>query len=466
MTLIEMMVATLILLIGMGGLITLVAGAHRAAEASNKRVAANNLGREVIEAARTIDYDLITPTAVGPALQARPGLAGSGNPWMVNRRNTVYTINARACTFDDPRDGLANGTSVTAPANECLPRASAETGAPAEANPDDFRRVDVTISWTVRGRTSSISLTDSIVNPSGGLGPRILSITEPSGQITGGTSAAIPVTTTPNATSLHWIVDGASIEGDATGGPSSWSIAWPLGTAGTSGAVLDGTYSVNAQPFDARGVPGDTRSAIVQINRSLPFKPIGLVGGRNDSFPSTVVDLEWEGNPERDVLGYRVYRTAGSTTTLVCGTTTKPLLALSCTDNTAPPTGPLSYVVVAVDRTDLANATSALREGPSSTALVSNNAATPPGSPTGLQATVQNNLAHLTWTPPATGSVIFYRIYRDGQQLADRIARTASSAAYFDDTGWGSVGHTYYVSAVNASYNESPRSAPATLVVP
>lgn len=462
MTLVEVMVAALILVIGMGGVLTLVDGANRTASATNQRVAALNLGREVFEDARSVDYDLLTPSSVAGALQAKPGLAGSGNPWTVTRRGVAYTLQVRTCTFDDPKDGLANGT-VTAPDNECLPRAAAATGSPAEANPDDFRRVDVTVSWTFRGRTRSVALTDSIVNPSGGLGPRIKTITQPSTQITSGSSVAIPVTTTPNATSLHWIVDSMAAEGDAAGGPSSWSVSWSIGTVGSASAVLDGTYTLNAQPFDVRGVPGDTRSAIVQLNRSLPAAPTGLVGGRNEAHGSTLVDLEWIANPEFDILGYRVYRTDNSGTRLVCGQPNRPINAYSCTDDPVPSSGTLTYKVVAVDRADLADANSAQREGSASAVLPSTSAGVAPGKPTALAVSVQNNLAHLTWTAPASGTVDFYRIYRDGTRVSDRVARTASRSTFFDDATWGSTGHTYRVSAVGPSFNESALSDPAVL---
>lgn len=462
MTLVEVMVAALILVTGMAGVLTLVDGANRTASATNARVTALNLGREVFEDARSVDYDLLTPSTVATALQAKPGLAGTGNPWTVTRRGVAYALDVRACTFDDPKDGLATGAAA-APDNECLPRAAAAAGAPVESNPDDFRRVDVTVSWNFRGSTKSLTVTDSIVNPSGGLGPRIKTITQPTAQITSGTNVAIPVTTTPNASSLHWIVDAAGSEGDATGGPATWNIAWPIGTVGSVSAVPDGTYTLNAQPFDIRGVPGDTRSALVQINRSLPFAATGLVGGRNEAHGQMLVDLEWNGNPERDILGYRVYRTDNTGTRLVCGQVNRPLNALSCSDDPAPSSGTLSYEVRAVDRADLADANSALREGRPSNALVSMSAGARPDKPTGLQVSVLNNLAHLTWTAPASGAVAFYRIYRDGQQVADRIARSATNATLFDDATWGGTGHTYRVAAVGPSYNESDLSDPVVL---
>lgn len=458
MTLIEVMVACLILVGGMAGVVTIVSGANRAADLSYARVSANHLAREVLEDARAVDYDDLNPTDVAAALQALPGLSGSGSPWTVTRRQQTYTISVSTCTFDDPRDGIANGTSVPAPTNAC-PAATAESGAPTESNPDDFRRVEATITWTLRNKTDSITLTDSIVNPSGGLGPRIKTITQPSAQITSGTSVSIPVTTTPNAASLHWIVDTTSTDDDATGGPSSWTISWPIGTAGASGSVLDGTYTVNAQPFDTRGVPGDTRPAVVQINRSLPFAPTGLAGGRNTAFGPTVVDLEWNGNLEKDIIGYRVYRG----TTLVCGTAATPLNALSCSDSNAPGSGTLQYTVVAVDRTDIANTASAMREGAASATLSVGAASTALAKPTGLAVTVVGNLAHLAWTAPATGTVAFYRIYRDGKALGDRIARTATNATYFDDASWDGNSHRWYVTAVNAGYNESDSSDRADL---
>jgi prepilin-type N-terminal cleavage/methylation domain-containing protein len=455
MTLIEVLAAMFILAVGLAGVMTLLNGANKTTALNNQRTGALNLAREVFEAARSVDYDLITPAQAQAALQAKPGLSG-GTPWTIERGSVTYTIRLNVCTFDDPKDGLANGTTVPAPANPC-PAATAVTGAPKEANPDDFRRVDVFVDWKNAGATKTMQQTDLIVNPSGGLGPRITTITEPSAQITSGSTVSVPVTTT-NAASVHWTIDAAGVEGDAAGGPTSWTAGWDIGMLGTASEVVDGTYQLSAQPFDSRGVPGDTRTATIPVNRSVPRAPTGLRGGRNQAFTQTAVDLEWSANVERDVLGYRVYRTDGAATKLVCGKPNEPLNATSCTDDNAPATGTIEYRVYAVDLVDLASSNSAQREGAASTVLTLTGTGTQPVAPTNLAVSIVNGLASLTWTAPASGAPAFYRIYRDGQLLANRIARTATNDPFYTDTTWGGVTHTYRVSAVSSAYNESPLS--------
>ena len=92
----------------------------------------------------------------------------------MTRRNTVYTVNATVCTYDDPSDGVAAGTAV--PANRC---ADNPTSATADPNGDDFRRFTVNLQWTQGTKTHTFKQTALIVNPSGGLGPRITSFSGP-----------------------------------------------------------------------------------------------------------------------------------------------------------------------------------------------------------------------------------------------------------------------------------------------
>src|SRR5919201_1338201 len=67
-------------------------------------------------------------------------------------------------------DGPQDGTSGTPPANACR---GAVASNPPDSNPDDFRRVDVSISWTLQGVTRTVDHCARIVNPSGSLEPSI-----------------------------------------------------------------------------------------------------------------------------------------------------------------------------------------------------------------------------------------------------------------------------------------------------
>src|SRR5688500_4792268 len=190
-SLVEVLVAALILIIGAGAAFSLIDSANRSVSFNSARVAGTNLGRELAEYARTTDYDLLQPSQLVTALRKHSSIKGTltGSTWTIERRGVTYTISASVCTFDDPKDGLA----ATAPTNAC-PKPAAVAGAPTESNPDDFRRVTYTMTWTSRARAGTMSHSTLVVNPAGGLGPQIKTFDEPSAQVTassltwGGTS--------------------------------------------------------------------------------------------------------------------------------------------------------------------------------------------------------------------------------------------------------------------------------------
>ena len=158
---VEVMVAALLLIAGILAVLGMYTGALQTSTTSNTRVAATNLVRELVETARELDYeDLGSVTA---QLQSR-GL-GSGSPWTIERRGVDYTVTASTCVFDSPTDGY--GTA--APANACVTNAAG-----ADANGEDFRRVTFLVRWQDDARTREMTQAALIVNPAGGLGPRIL----------------------------------------------------------------------------------------------------------------------------------------------------------------------------------------------------------------------------------------------------------------------------------------------------
>ena len=91
-TLVELLVAAFVLVVGMAGAFALLNGANRSSVTNNARMGATNLAREVLEDARSIDYDLLAPGALTSALQAKVG--GSGTPWKISRRGIEYTLTA------------------------------------------------------------------------------------------------------------------------------------------------------------------------------------------------------------------------------------------------------------------------------------------------------------------------------------------------------------------------------------
>jgi fibronectin type 3 domain-containing protein len=172
------------------------------------------------------------------------------------------------------------------------------------------------------------------------------------------------------------------------------------------------------------------------------------------------MELEWAQNPERDVLGYRVYRLGLSSKTRVCPASTAGTDAVitktTCTDS-APNTLGL-YQVVAVDRPTLGNPASGTREG-DTTNFVATNLGTRPAAPAGLTASIVDGRVRLQWSGLAVPP-LFYRIYRNGT----RIDRTATPEPFYvDGEPFDGVARTYQVSAVGLTFNESTLSAAVTI---
>ena len=465
-TLVEVLVASLVLAVGIAAAFTMLDTAGRTAAGNNARVAASNLAREISEYARGTDYDLLAPGKLVDALRSHPRITGSNNG-KIERRGVTYRVDAKVCTFDDPKDGL----SAADPPNPCTPKAAAVAGAPVEVNPDDFRRVTLELRWSDRQGEHRMTQTALVVNPSGGLGPRITSMPEPAGQITADmvswTAAVNPVVTAP-ADALRWTVDDGLSQDELSGASATtWAFSWNLGAVGTPNFTMDGTYEVSAQAFDARGVPGESRSVVVHVNRHEPFAPTDLEVGRNARHGG-VADLDWARNQERDVIGYRVWRQGllGARTQLCTDDGLDYTVKTSCTDpnpnGLTLPVGTPNYVVAAVDRTDLAADTSDLREGEEAGAFLPAQS-TRPDAPVVSTPTIVDGLPEITWTAPSVDTVAgqrpirLYRIYRDGgTSLADRYDVTVDASTTWTDPQPGSsTVHKYWVTAVDDRNNES-----------
>lgn len=458
-TVIEVMVASLVLVVGMLGVLTMLTGALRTTNTSNTRVAATNLARELVETTRGLDYDNLTDVVA--QLQSR-GL-GSGSTWTIDRRGVQYTVSATTCAFDDPSDGYATAAAV--PANAC-PNSNAVGTDP---NGEDFRRVTFRLDWNDRAKARSLTQATLIVDPTGGR-PRILAITPLTQTITGNVSTASVVWTTTPAQTLRWDADDGVNGGDVTGS-TSFTTAWNIGTAGpllsqpSAGEVLDGSYTITAVP-SREGLTGEGRRADVVLNRRLPYAPRDFAGGHDTRVTgNTWVDFEWSLNRERDILGYRVLWAgpdgivANGNDDQVCPApaagTMLPRTAKSCADfSSTPHTGAQTYYIVAIDR----DASGAPRDGETTSLAVSVEAARP-SKPTGsLAATTVSGATKLTWN--AVAGAAFYRIYRDGTAYGDRYDRTTGATTTYTDTNPGATSHTYYVTTIDNKFNESDPLGP------
>jgi len=228
MTLVEVMAAMVILVIGVLGTLTLVQGSLSSTSATTAREQATNLARDLVERSRQADYDDITYTNAAaqlrsmlPASDSVSALSGPTNSaFTVTRRNVTYSVNVLACSIDDPTDGVGQtpthcavpedpppvttttpglaaainvlGISVTAGGSllqtvcnavgqpailsqltgaisniapiSVCPTGSGSATVAYDDTPEDLRRVRVDVAWS-RGGTGAISQTTLLTNP-------------------------------------------------------------------------------------------------------------------------------------------------------------------------------------------------------------------------------------------------------------------------------------------------------------
>ncbi len=484
-TLVEVLVAISILLVGVLGVVSLVDGANAVTSKTKAREGGTNLARSIIEVARSIRYRDLTTASLTAALDNRPALADSKPSvpgYTILERGVQYSLTLGICSLDDPKDNLGDHASgvVFCADTDAL---GAGQGA-VDRNPDDYKRVRVMLDWRTRATDQSITQTSAIINPVGGLGPSVvrLDMTSPSSstdpyrvESEAVTKATFAVQTSTAAAEVTWSVSGDS-RGKANGSGTVFDFTWDFLTPSGELAYYDCTYVVQADAFDEQGRSGTPRARTVVVNRMAPIAPDDVRGGRNGN--GSDVDLQWAPNPECDVRGYRVFR---STSAVTLGTQVSCLgqadpqytTEASCTDAGAP-AGTLYYSVVGVDIAP----NGSLRNGAQSKQVVVGGSNAPPTQPIGLTSCIggQSGCNDPTGQPAPTGTIVvrwqpatdgdgqvqMYRVYRDGSSYADRhdvFFPEGGELAWFEYDPDGQV-HQYRVSAVDDDFGESPLSDP------
>jgi prepilin-type N-terminal cleavage/methylation domain-containing protein len=487
-TLVEVLVAIVVLLVGVLGVVSLVDGANAVTSKTRAREGGTNVARTIIEISRSIRYRDLTAAELLDQLQSRPGLADSKPDagYTIRSRNVDYAVTLTVCSMDDPQDNLGVHTGPVTFCSDSDTLASGQSA--ADRNPDDYKRVRVTLSWTTRGVGQSITQTSAIINPVGGLGPSITSLT-----MTSPTSNSDPLsitsplvhradflaTTSTSAQGVTWSVGGEP-QGPASGSGLNWTFSWDLDEPNGDVIYHDCTYVIQADAFDDQDRSGAPRAVTVVLNRRAPIAPTGFGGGRNGS--GNYVDLRWLPNPECDIRGYRVYRsdTAGQLgTPVTClDEATDATIELECIDQ-PPSSATYYYTVVGLD---LPPGGGTAREGTASSQISVGSPPSSPPAPTNVRLCIGDgslNCLDAEGLPAPVGAVVvawdpssdpdgiqFYRIYRDGTAYADR------HDTYFPDAtnpgfAWiefdtGNPPHTYRVSAVDGSFAESDLSGPVT----
>ena len=234
---------------------------------------------------------------------------------------------------------------------------------------------------------------------------------------------------------------------------------------------------MQAEAFDDKGRAGSPKAMTIVLNRRVPFAPDQFEGGRNGN--GDMVDLQWRGNTECDVLGYHVYRSttgaAGTWTPVTClGQAGSYLEATSCIDDQRPRTTRSGTT----SRRSTPSSAGTIRNGDASTVLQVDSGNPVPSQPTNLTAC-------LGGTPGCVRARWHARLRRFDRDTLGRRARTptassstgstATASTYADRVGvffpglrpaaWTdpdtpSGPHTYAVSAVDPFFGESKLSAP------
>ncbi len=470
-TLIEVLVATVILIVGLTALLGLLDVTVRATAATRAREGATSLAREILENARTTPYSQISPSSIEGQLQAPVGLADASAEtagWQVVRRGITYTVAVSECSIDDPKDGYGKHDATFC--------ADSSTEAEADPQPADLKRITVDVKWTAQGRTPSVHAVSTLT--AAGEAPGLsasglhLKTPEPEFPFTPSTPTAPVVTllTSPlvfsvsspaGTAAMSWSLDGSTQTPAPThASGTEWTFEWPIT------GLSDGTYQVSAQAIDTTGVTGPPVSITVNLIRGEPAAPKGILGGFNtinvSGAPQQVAELQWQANTERNVIGYRVYAPNGEALSkLVCPTNEPTTLsvALSCIDFSppSPNAANLTYRLAALYR----NPKSEVKEGPAASFTLSQaSATTEPNKPRELEATKnENGSVTLHWLAPVGGQPpIFYRIYRGSTNYTGRYDVSSGTSTTYTDSD-AVTAHTYWVTAVDASLTESPFSA-------
>ncbi len=489
-TIIETMVASVLLLIGMVATLTLVERASSTTVKTRTREQATNLQRELVEAARSISYQRLTPNGLGAAVRDRPALGDSSLStagWTIGRRNATYTVSMGVCTVDDPRDGIGEheagvfcpGSASAPTAAECanlinasalgsLPGAGVTTNAsagqcgidanldgtvdglatttatvcaasttacstPPDTNPADYKRIVSLVRW-VGGYNLQ---TSQLNNPGLAAAPAVTSLTPQTNVVTDGRSSLrLDSTTTNSPTTVALYLDGTAIGTASSSGGANWAATWNLGSV-TPSTVPP---AAPAQPAPSETVDGSyqlSEKAFDQYGQYGATRSQTIVLDRRLAYaPAQVaagrnsggVELEWSPAKERDSEGFRVDRRVnGGSWEQACAVAVRT----ACRDGSAPAaalTQTLEYSVVGYD-SDQAGA----RRAGDRSAIVNVDPVQPaPSSPNSLQASLVDGNVVLTWTAPVgITAPDHYNIYRVAQGAGGPSYSDRLDSAYF-----------------------------------
>jgi type IV pilus modification protein PilV len=379
-TIIEVMVAALLLVIGVLAVTTMINNANAVTNTTRAREGATNLTRQLLEVARTQQYSRVDNSNLNTLLQAAgiPDDDTGTNGWQVRRRKVTFTVTSHSCIFDAAKDG-ARSQAADQAATYC-PGSATAGSSPTDNAPDDYRRVEFTVTWSFNGRPpdcngqttgagsganistgigrACVTQSELIPNPTGGLGPDVQSIDYDHSCCTVGTGTddgaieqntgaqmVFTVKTSSPADQVLWRADDTVSSGSATADPAdttfkTWHFTY---TYPTNPPLVDGPHTLTLQAFLA-SVSGTPRPYVFTLNRNVPPSPntqfnaqgtgasMSPVGVNTRLSGTTVgnkpiVEVNWNQVPDGDIVGYTAYKTVQPSPLPVL---TVPLDAVGC----------------------------------------------------------------------------------------------------------------------------------------
>ena len=120
MTIVEVMAAVLILVVGVLGTLVLIEGSLASTSRTTAREQGTNLARDLVERTRQTAYADVTTGAAPATLRAMLPASDAAGPlsgpesrsFTVTRRDVQYTVTVFACSIDDPTDGAGVGDAT------------------------------------------------------------------------------------------------------------------------------------------------------------------------------------------------------------------------------------------------------------------------------------------------------------------------------------------------------------------
>ncbi|HEY4428822.1 MAG TPA: prepilin-type N-terminal cleavage/methylation domain-containing protein [Solirubrobacteraceae bacterium] len=486
-TLIEVLVASVILAIGITALFALVDSSVKASFSTRAREGATSLARQVLEDAHTLPYSQMSPTSITEQLQGFEGLKPkqpAPAAWQVSQRGITYTISVKECAIDDPKNNYGEHTNAAGEKPFCNDPGEKEwpavAGEEKDPLPENLKRITVDVTWVAKGRSPDVREVETLTAAGEAVGlsaynlklsqPTVKNPTAPLITEKAVTQLVFTVSSPKGTTGMIWSLEGSHqtpAPTETESGGTGWTFTWPIT------GISDGTYKVTAQAVNATGVVGPPDTIAVTLIRGTPGGPSGIQGGFNTvnvgGKPQRIAELQWHANSERNVIGYRVYDASHH---LICPASLSELsLAVTCADFTvksAEPQPSATYTVVALYRPVAANgetlSSELISEGSATSFTVVGGEPPPagPNAPENLKL-VKNadGSVTLSWAAPKSGAgeVSFYRIYRGSSNYASRYDVTGATT-YTDKDA--TEEHSYWVTAVNTKLTESAILGPVT----